>query len=899
MTLRGDEGRPLVELPVLLLDAQATAASPARGALLEIGWASVTAAASSAGDEVDACVVAPPPGVSLPRAVARITGLTAGEWERGVCPATAWRRLLEAAAEVSSPPVPLVIHFARFEEPFLRALYERHGTGPFPFELVCTHKVALRLLPGLPRRTLRALAGYFGVAVPALRRSADHVVATACVWRHLVGALGREGIGDLAGLREWLARPAPRRSARSYPLPRERRRELPRGPGVYRFLRAGGGVAYVGKATSLRQRVSSHFHAPGGERALEMLSQVREVSCTETATALEAALLEADEIKRLAPPYNRALTAGDRSLWFATVDLDDLRQAPDDAHTVGPLASPAPFEALHALRAGLATDHPVSLAARARAVGTDPVYAPGPECFAAGLARFVEAHGRLSSTRDVLRVGAGLWAAAPPPPADSPNPARMGCGPGGRRPRGSGAPRGPRRSPRALAGAPGRVLSRLDRSGAARETPPPPDRAGRRGRVRRRGAGSGGADPDRSRGPQRLRPPGRLRRVRLRPPAGADDRAAGAGGRRPAARAATRRPRPTLPAPAADGAALGVTALRVLFVSDTHLGFDLPLRPRVERRRRGPDFFACFERALEPALRGEADVVVHGGDLLYRSRVPASLVQRALAPLARVAASGVPVLLVPGNHERSEIPYPLLLAREGLHVFTRPSTFVVERRGLRIAFAGFPYARDVRRRFPDLLAATGYRAVDAGIRVLCLHHCVEGAVCGPPPGYTFRDGDDVIAARDLPGDVAVVLCGHVHRHQVLRRDLRGRPLRAPVVYAGSVERTSFAEREEPKGYVVLTLTGGGSGRLEGFEFRPLPARPMLVHELSGRPPGLEHELSALAAAAPPDVVLQLRVPESLAGHPALRADRLRRLAGPSANVTLSPGRHTQRPFLRQ
>ena len=38
-----------------------------------------------------------------------------------------------------------------------------------------------------------------------------------------------------------------------------------------------------------------------------------------------------------------------------------------------------------------------------------------------------------------------------------------------------------------------------------------------------------------------------------------------------------------------------------LFVSDTHLGFDLPRRPRVERRRRGPDFFENFERALEPA----------------------------------------------------------------------------------------------------------------------------------------------------------------------------------------------------------------------------------------------------------------------------------------------------------
>jgi DNA repair exonuclease SbcCD nuclease subunit len=343
---------------------------------------------------------------------------------------------------------------------------------------------------------------------------------------------------------------------------------------------------------------------------------------------------------------------------------------------------------------------------------------------------------------------------------------------------------------------------------------------------------------------------------------------------------------------------VGVTdGLRVLFVSDTHLGFDEPRRPRVDRRRRGPDFFACFERALEPACRGEADVVVHGGDLLYRSRVPSSLVQRALEPLLRLASNGVPVLLVPGNHERSALPYPLLAARDGLHVFHRPSTFVVERRGLRVAFGGFPYARDVRRGFPSLLAATGLGAAAADARVLCTHQCVEGAVCGPPPGYTFRGGDDVIAARDLPYDAAVVLCGHVHRRQVLRCDLAGRPLPAPVVYAGSVERTSFAERDETKGYVMLTIEGGEhGGRVARCELRPLPARPMRVHELAGPSSAVDGEMRVVLAAAPPDVVLQFRVPALLAGAEALRAERLRRIAGPEANVEVSLASAARRGF---
>jgi len=269
------------------------------------------------------------------------------------------------------------------------------------------------------------------------------------------------------------------------------------------------------------------------------------------------------------------------------------------------------------------------------------------------------------------------------------------------------------------------------------------------------------------------------------------------------------------------------------------------------------------------------DVVVHGGDLHYRSRVPAWVAEAALAPLRRVASRGVPVLLVPGNHERSRLPYPLLAAHPHLHVFHTPRTVVLEARGLRVAFAGFPYASAVRDRFPGLLEAAGRAAPRADLRVLCLHQCVEGATCGPGT-FTFRDGDDVVRGADLPGDVAVVLSGHIHRHQVLR--VPGRP---PVVYAGSVERTSFAEAGEPKGAVLLELCSSGLGRLA---FRPLPARPMLIRPvpLAGLSlPAARALVARVVAQTPADAVVQLRpagpVPAELG--PLLAAPALRALAG--------------------
>ena len=377
---------------MLLLDVQATSGDPARGAMLEMAWAPF--AAGEAGglphDRVTAHVIAPPPGAVLPRAVARITGLRTADWTRGIAPGQAWDRLRHAVLGLSprGAPAPAVIHFARFEEP-LPAGAARALTGAGRSRSISSARTRSRdacsgAAAAHAARAGRLLRG--GRA--AARRSADHVVATAFVWQQLVALLAeREGIVGRPDLDDWLARPA-RRTPRVFPLARERRRELPDRPGVYRLLRAGGTVLYVGKAASLRQRVSGHFHAHAGqgERALEMLTQVRDVSWSVTETALEAALLEADEIKRLCSalqrrarrrralglvrdprPRRAAGAAGPRARLRAVRVAGSARGVGGAARCCSPTRCPAP------------------LATRARAVGTEPGYAPGPECFAAGL----------------------------------------------------------------------------------------------------------------------------------------------------------------------------------------------------------------------------------------------------------------------------------------------------------------------------------------------------------------------------------------------------------------------------------------------------------------------------------------------------------------------------------
>jgi len=82
-------------------------------------------------------------------------------------------------------------------------------------------------------------------------------------------------------------------------------RRLPNAPGVYRMMNAAGDVLYVGKARSLKKRVTNY--AQGRFHTNRIGRMVRETTTMEfvvTRTEIEALLLEANLIKRLRPRFN-------------------------------------------------------------------------------------------------------------------------------------------------------------------------------------------------------------------------------------------------------------------------------------------------------------------------------------------------------------------------------------------------------------------------------------------------------------------------------------------------------------------------------------------------------------------------------------------------------------------
>ena len=81
---------------------------------------------------------------------------------------------------------------------------------------------------------------------------------------------------------------------------------LPLNPGVYLMKGAEGEVLYIGKALSLKKRVSSYFQKTEGHspKVSVMVKKVVDIDILETPTEVDALLLEASLINEYDPPYN-------------------------------------------------------------------------------------------------------------------------------------------------------------------------------------------------------------------------------------------------------------------------------------------------------------------------------------------------------------------------------------------------------------------------------------------------------------------------------------------------------------------------------------------------------------------------------------------------------------------
>jgi excinuclease ABC subunit C len=144
------------------------------------------------------------------------------------------------------------------------------------------------------------------------------------------------------------------------PLVSEILRKLPPSPGVYLMKDATGKIIYVGKASSLQNRVRSYFGAGPLVRKVErMVQKVADIEYVVTGSEQEALILEMNLIKRHHPYYNVRLK-DDKTFPFLKISTNEewprvyftRRVEGDGGRYFGPFASAYSVrETLKALRA--------------------------------------------------------------------------------------------------------------------------------------------------------------------------------------------------------------------------------------------------------------------------------------------------------------------------------------------------------------------------------------------------------------------------------------------------------------------------------------------------------------------------------------------------------------------
>lgn len=205
-----------------------------------------------------------------------------------------------------------VAHNSKFDWKFIKAELRRADLPMLKNRTLCTVRLARRILTGLPSKSLRSLVKYFHIQDHHAHRGLSDALATQQVLTRLLDRLKNEHkITELEDVLHFQNAHYVRNAAGWKRLEHIRENylnKLPESPGVYRMLKKDGKLLYIGKAGVLRDRVRSYFVGieSRAKHIRAMTLQVYGIEWEETATELEALLLESRSIKEHVPPFNKA-----------------------------------------------------------------------------------------------------------------------------------------------------------------------------------------------------------------------------------------------------------------------------------------------------------------------------------------------------------------------------------------------------------------------------------------------------------------------------------------------------------------------------------------------------------------------------------------------------------------
>ena len=297
--------------------------------------------------------------------------------------------------------------------------------------------------------------------------------------------------------------------------------------------------------------------------------------------------------------------------------------------------------------------------------------------------------------------------------------------------------------------------------------------------------------------------------------------------------------------------------MKLLHTADIHLGSNTYGRidPETGLNTRLLDFRRSFEFMVQRGLDEDIDVFLFCGDA-YRTADPTPTQQKVFAEcLKPIADAGLPIVMVTGNHD-----HPVSFGKASaidifgyvsgdVHVFRKPDKAVIETKSGPLQLLAMPWPirsmllskGEYRKKSPleireiieqlyvDFIAAAVEDFDPALPTVLAGHFSVQGSdLAGSERTSLIAHEPKFTPGQLSPPPIDYVALGHIHRFQNRRTDDDA----PPVVYCSSIERISFKEWDDRKGFVLVNIEG--DDKTTTYEFVETPARRFLSLQIDAR-----------------------------------------------------------------
>lgn len=308
---------------------------------------------------------------------------------------------------------------------------------------------------------------------------------------------------------------------------------------------------------------------------------------------------------------------------------------------------------------------------------------------------------------------------------------------------------------------------------------------------------------------------------------------------------------------------MALAPIRILHTADWHLGV------RLQHHSREREQIERLREMVEIAIERKVHVFLVAGDLYYeknRVRESAKITERMINALLPLAQHGIPIVMIPGNHDHVElfeqmealtrISAAFVGATSGApHASRTPLVVVKDADVVRVSgvqFVCLPYPTRELMAFSkgynpeehdgqDPRIARNEATADAVLAKL--QELVKGSKFSPnlpsvlvghftttnartpfqEEGF-LQDfaGDFVIPASAIPNLFAYGAFGHIHMPQNLH-DTDKSKFHFPARYAGSPCRLNMGERDDEKSVTIVEIPPDGSeARLEVVPLKQTP-----------------------------------------------------------------------------